>query len=151
MPSLPRGKHETVDDWKRVAAQFNAAATKAKAAGFRFAFHNHNDIVKKTGDVLPVEILMAETDPSLVSYEMDIYWAVSGGADPLALLAKYPGRFKMLHVKDGRPPVHRRVANGPRPGHDRLQADLRQGEGDRALLRGVRQRRRSARVRGERL
>ncbi len=105
VPSLPRGKHETADDWKGVAAQFNKAAAASKAAGFRFAFHNHNDIVKKTGDVLPIEILMKETDPALVSYEMDIFWAVNGGADPVELLARYPGRFKMLHVKDGeRPP-----------------------------------------------
>jgi sugar phosphate isomerase/epimerase len=104
VPSLPRGKHETADDWKRVAAQFNAAAVKAKNAGFRFAFHNHNDIVRAANGVLPIEILMTETDPSLVSYQMDIYWAVSGGADPIALLDRYPGRFRMFHVKDGRPP-----------------------------------------------
>lgn len=106
VPSLPRGKHETADDWKRVAAQFNAAATKAKAEGFRFAFHNHHDIVSRTNDLLPIDILMAETDPSLVYYQMDIYWAASGGADPVALLARFPGRFKMLHVKDGRPPYN---------------------------------------------
>jgi sugar phosphate isomerase/epimerase len=116
VPSLPRGKHETAEDWKGVAAQFNAAAKAAKNAGFRFAFHNHNDIVRKTGDVLPIEILMAETDPSLVSYQLDIYWAVSGAADPLALLAKYPGRFKMFHVKDGKPPYT-----------DASQTDLGQG------------------------
>jgi len=104
VPSLPRGNHVTADEWKKVAAQFNAAAKAAKTEGFRFAFHNHNDIVKKTGDVLPVDILMAETDPALVNYQMDLFWAVSGGADPLALLAKYPGRFKMFHVKDGNPP-----------------------------------------------
>lgn len=102
--SPPRGKHVTADDWKQVADKFNAAGAKVKAEGFRFAFHNHTDIMKQTGDVLPVDILMRETDPALVSYQMDIYWTVSGGADPLALLAKYPGRFKMLHVKDGNPP-----------------------------------------------
>ena len=104
VPSLPRGRRETADDWKQLAARFNAAASRAAAAGFRFAFHNHNDIVKSANGVLPIEILMAETDPTLVSYEMDIYWAVSGGADPVALLARYPGRFRMFHVKDGRPP-----------------------------------------------
>jgi len=116
VPSLPRGKHETEDDWKRVAAQFNAAATKAKAEGFRFAFHNHNDIVRTQNGILPVDILMRETDPALVFYQMDIYWAVSGGADPLALLAKFPGRFKMFHVKDGKPPYN-----------DASQTDLGQG------------------------
>jgi sugar phosphate isomerase/epimerase len=116
VPSLPRGKHETEDDWKRVAAQFNAAATKAKADGFRFAFHNHNDIVRTQNGLLPVDILMRETDPALVFYQMDIYWAVSGGADPLALLARFPGRFKMFHVKDGKPPYN-----------DASQTDLGQG------------------------
>lgn len=120
VPSLPRGQHVTADDWKKVAAQFNAAAAKAKAAGFRFAFHNHNDIVKRTGDVLPIEILMAETDPSLVSYQMDIFWAVSGGANPLDLLARYPGRFTMFHVKDGKGP----------PFTDASQTDVGQGQID---------------------
>ena len=43
---------------------------------------------------------MRETDPALVDFELDIYWAVHAGADPLALFDKYPGRFKMWHVKD---------------------------------------------------
>lgn len=111
VPSLPSGKRETADDWKGVAAQFNAAAAKAKAAGFRFAFHNHNDIIRKTGDVLPIDILMKETDPALVSYEMDIYWVVNGGADPLELLARYPGRFKMFHVKDAMAGPEHRMAD----------------------------------------
>jgi len=116
VPSLPRGKRETEEDWKGVAAQFNVAAKKAKAAGFRFAFHNHNDIIKTTNGILPIDILMHETDPALVFFQMDIYWAVSGGADPLALIARYPGRFKMFHVKDGKPPYT-----------DASQTDLGQG------------------------
>jgi sugar phosphate isomerase/epimerase len=104
MRSLPRGEHQTSDDWKRVAEQFNHAAARAKEAGFRFAFHNHNEVFREAARVVPIDVLVKETDPALVSYEMDIYWAVSGGADPLALLERYPGRFKMLHIKDGKPP-----------------------------------------------
>lgn len=100
VPSLPSGKRDTVDDWKRVADQFNAAATQVKAAGFRFGFHNHNDVFKKIGDVVPIDILMKETDPSLVFYEMDVYWVVNGGGDPVDLLTRYPGRFRLLHLKD---------------------------------------------------
>jgi sugar phosphate isomerase/epimerase len=116
VPSLPRGRRETEDDWKRIGSRFNAAAAKAKAAGFRFAFHNHTDIIKPVNGIVPIDVLMRETDPSLVSFEMDIYWAVSGGADPLALLAKHPVRFRMLHVKDGKPPYT-----------DASQTDLGQG------------------------
>jgi sugar phosphate isomerase/epimerase len=113
VPSLPAGRRETVDDWKRIAAQFNKAAEQVKAAGFRFAFHNHNAELRKVGDVTGLDILIQETDPALVSYEMDIYWVVNGGGDPLALLAKYPGRFKMLHLKDSMgPPDHKMVDVG---------------------------------------
>lgn len=111
VPSLPRGPRATVDDWKAVANRFNKAARACKSAGFRFAFHNHNDIVRRIGDVLPIEILMTETDPSLVSFEMDIYWAVNGGADPLTLLATYPGRFAMFHVKDASAPPKLEMAD----------------------------------------
>jgi sugar phosphate isomerase/epimerase len=109
--SLPRGARATADDWKQLAARFNKAGAACKADGFRFAFHNHNDIVRKTGDVLPIDILMKETDPALVSYEMDIYWAVNGGADPLQLLAAYPGRFAIFHAKDSMGPPDHKMAD----------------------------------------
>jgi sugar phosphate isomerase/epimerase len=109
--SLPRGARTTADDWKQLAARFNKAGAACKTAGFRFAFHNHNDIVRKTGDVLPIDILVKETDPALVSYEMDIYWAVNGGADPLQLLAAYPGRFSMFHAKDSMGPPDHKMAD----------------------------------------
>jgi sugar phosphate isomerase/epimerase len=109
--SLPRGPKTTADDWKQVADRFNKAGAACKSAGCRFAFHNHNDIVRKTGDVLPIDILMKETDPALVSYEMDIYWAVNGGADPLQLLAAYPGRFSMFHAKDSMGPPDHKMAD----------------------------------------
>ncbi len=109
--SLPRGPKATADDWKQMAERFNKAGRTCKEAGFRLAFHNHNDIVKKTGDVLPIDILMKETDPALVSYEMDIYWAVNGGADPLQLLAAYPGRFSMFHAKDSMGPPDQTMAD----------------------------------------
>jgi sugar phosphate isomerase/epimerase len=98
--SSPPGKHETLEDWKRIAAQFNTAGAQVKKEGFRFAFHNHDAEVRKLGNVVPLELLVQETDPALVSYEMDLYWVTFGGGDPLGLLARHPGRFKMLHIKD---------------------------------------------------
>jgi sugar phosphate isomerase/epimerase len=100
VPSLPRGPRTTVDDWKQIAARFNAAAKRVNDAGFKVAFHNHNDVFRKAGDELPIDILMRETDPALVSYQMDVYWVVNGAGNPVDLLGKYPGRFKMLHLKD---------------------------------------------------
>jgi sugar phosphate isomerase/epimerase len=111
VPSLPAGKRESVDDWKRVADQFNAAARQVKAAGFRFAFHNHNDVFKKVGDVVPIDVLIAETDPSLVSYEMDVYWVVNGGGDPVDLLTRHAGRFRLMHLKDSMGPPNHKMAD----------------------------------------
>jgi sugar phosphate isomerase/epimerase len=110
VPSLS-GRRETVDDWKRTADQFNKAAAQVKAAGFRFAFHNHNAELKKIDGQTPLEILIGGTDPSLVSFEMDIYWVVNGGGDPVALLDKYPDRFRMLHVKDSMGPPDHKMAD----------------------------------------
>jgi len=113
VPSLPPGPKNTADDWKRIADQFNKAAAQVKSAGFRFAFHNHNAELKKVGDITGLDVLIDSTDPSLVSYEMDIYWVVNGGGDPLAFLQRYPNRFKMLHVKDSMgPPDHKMVDVG---------------------------------------
>jgi sugar phosphate isomerase/epimerase len=90
----------TVDDWKRNADTFNKAGAACKAAGMSFAYHNHNLEFRKIGEVLPYDLLLKETDPSLVQMEMDIGWVVAGGADPVAYLTKYPNRYHSLHIKD---------------------------------------------------
>jgi len=89
-----------IDDWKRNADTFNKIGALCKAAGMTFAFHNHS-IEFKTIEGVPVyDTLLAYTDPSLVSMEMDIGWVRAGGADPAAYLTKYPKRFTALHIKD---------------------------------------------------
>ncbi|MBS2019983.1 MAG: TIM barrel protein [Deltaproteobacteria bacterium] len=98
--SPPAPAPVTRDDWSRVADALGAAATKAKARGFRFAYHNHAGELARVGDTTGLDILLARTDPELVSFQMDLYWAVTGGADPRALLARFGPRFTMLHVKD---------------------------------------------------
>jgi len=90
----------TVDDWKRNADAFNKCGAACKAAGMSFAYHNHNIEFRKVGEVVPYDLLLKETDPSLVQMEMDIGWVVAGGADPVAYLTKYPDRFHSLHIKD---------------------------------------------------
>src|SRR6266702_8798991 len=90
----------TVDDWKRNADAFNKAGAACKAAGMSFGYHNHNLEFRKIGEVVPYDLLLKETDPSLVQMEMDIGWVVAGGADPVAYLTKYPNRYHSLHIKD---------------------------------------------------
>ena len=91
---------KTIEDWKRLGAAFNTAGKRVKDAGFRFAFHNHTEGMKAVDGIRPFEVMLAETDPSLVSFELDIHWAYAGGADVIDLLTRYPKRFRMVHVKD---------------------------------------------------
>ena len=97
--SLPSAE-ETVDGYKRAAAEFNQAGATAAAAGLKFGFHNHAEEFKPLGSTNGYDILLAECDPKLVTMQMDLYWTVKGGKDPLAYFAKFPGRFSSVHVKD---------------------------------------------------
>ncbi|HKI95261.1 MAG TPA: sugar phosphate isomerase/epimerase [Gemmatimonadales bacterium] len=99
-PWIPAERRKTLDDWRRVADAFNAIGKAAKRAGFKFAFHNHDYEFQPVSGTIPYDVLLTHTDPELVNFEMDIYWIVKGGQDPLAYFARYPGRFPMLHLKD---------------------------------------------------
>lgn len=91
---------KSIDDWKKLGAAFNEAGKPVHDAGFRFGFHNHTEGMKSENGVRPFEVMLAETDPNLVSFELDIHWAYAGGADAIDLLTRYPRRFRMVHVKD---------------------------------------------------
>ncbi len=90
----------TLDDWKWVAEQLNNIAAKAKRAGLRTGYHNHNLEFRKIDGVIAYDQLLQWTDPATVTFEMDIGWVVAAGVDPLAYFKKYPHRFSMLHIKD---------------------------------------------------
>jgi sugar phosphate isomerase/epimerase len=93
-------KGPTVEDWKKNIDAFNKIGDLCKKSGLTLAYHNHNLEFRKIGEVLPYDLLLKETDPSLVQMEMDIGWVVAGGADPVAYLTKYPDRYHSLHIKD---------------------------------------------------
>jgi sugar phosphate isomerase/epimerase len=74
---------------------------KCKEAGLQLLYHNHNfEFEKNKNGVVPIEYFLENLDPEYVNFEIDLYWAVKAGADPVAYFKKYPGRFKMWHVKD---------------------------------------------------
>lgn len=93
-------RRRTVADWRRIAGDFNRLGASARARGLRFAYHNHDFELRPIDGTVPLDLLMAETDPASVSYEMDVYWVTFAGADPKAYITKYPDRFVMLHLKD---------------------------------------------------
>jgi len=93
-------KKRTIDDFKRIAEDFNKKGEICKNNGLRFAYHNHDYSFKELEGQLPQTVMMDNTDPALVDFEMDIYWVVTGGQDPEAWMKKYKDRFRLCHVKD---------------------------------------------------
>jgi sugar phosphate isomerase/epimerase len=91
----------TEDGWKRLAATFNELGARLKARGIGLAFHNHREeFVPLPGGKVGMDVFIAETDPSLVSFEFDLGWMIVASQSPTEWFRKYPGRIKMWHVKD---------------------------------------------------
>jgi len=100
IPWLEGSIRKNADDYKKIAARINEAGKLTKAAGIRLAYHNHNFEFEKQGDTTGYEILLKGTDKKLVDFELDLYWVVRSGNDPIKLFKENPGRFTMWHVKD---------------------------------------------------
>jgi sugar phosphate isomerase/epimerase len=101
IPSYNFGREPKADAFKAAAAEFNKWGEQCRARGVRLAFHNHSVEFTPVGDGMTgMDVMLRETDPALVDYELDLYWTRFAGADPLQLFARYPGRFTMWHVKD---------------------------------------------------
>jgi sugar phosphate isomerase/epimerase len=113
VPSPPNGTASTVDAWRRVADDFNRAGERARGRGLGLAYHNHYTEFTAVDGQRPIDVLLANTDPKLVSFEMDVFWVTRGGGDPRALIRQHPTRFTMLHIKDSSgPPEHNQVDVG---------------------------------------
>ena len=90
----------TLDDWKWNADQFNQIAGRVKGYGMKFGYHNHTTEFHKIGKTVGYDVLIQQTDPELVTFEMDCGWVAVAGYSPAEYLTKYPTRISMLHVKD---------------------------------------------------
>ena len=105
--SAPRGRNAatkdkdlTLDDWKWNFEQFNILGEKVKAGGMQFGYHNHVNEFKRLDGKLVYDELLKQTDPKLVTMEMDCGWVVAAGYKPTDYLNRYPARYTLLHVKD---------------------------------------------------
>jgi len=86
--------------YRQLIVDLNRIGAVCKERGLQFAYHNHDFEFADMDGQLPFDMILKETDPDLVSIELDLYWITMGGYDPLAYFEKYPGRFKLCHVKD---------------------------------------------------
>lgn len=100
VPYLNENLRATADAFKGVAEKLNQAGALCQAAGLRLGYHNHDFEFKPLGGTTLYDVLLRETDPKLVDFEMDIYWVVRAGQDPVKLIEAHPGRFPLWHVKD---------------------------------------------------
>jgi sugar phosphate isomerase/epimerase len=95
-----KGPQKSIDDFKRFADEFNQKGAICKKNGIRFAYHNHDYSFQAIDGQIPQDVMMQNTDPALVDFEMDMYWVITGGQDPITWIKKYPKRFRLCHVKD---------------------------------------------------
>jgi len=94
------GKTKTIDDWKWQAAQLNELGKKVGRAGFQLGYHNHDLEFFVIDDVRPYDVLMSNTDPKLVMFQIDVGNLTFGGADAIEYLNKYTSRYFSMHAKD---------------------------------------------------
>jgi len=100
LPSLPREELASNDAIRRVADEMNTFGERCRAAGMRFAFHNHAIELQMTDGDVPLLVFLEQTDPNLVTFEVDLFWMIHGEGDPLEYFDAYPDRFELCHVKD---------------------------------------------------
>lgn len=100
VPWLQEHERQTLDQYRAHAELFSRVAELCKASGLKFAYHNHEFEFEPIDGVLPMDLLLAETDPGMVKIELDLYWINYAGADPFEYFEKHPGRFPLCHVKD---------------------------------------------------
>lgn len=99
---IPHQAEFSEADARRAARDFNRFGEALAQAGLRFFYHNHGFEFVPYGDGTLFDLLVSETNPEWVTFEMDLFWTVHPGHDPVALLKKYPNRWELLHVKDMR-------------------------------------------------
>ena len=93
------GQQKSLDEWKKRAEEFNKAGELCKKYGLTFGYHNHGYSFETKDGVKGQDVLLENTDPALVTFELDIYWAEVTGEDSIRHFEKHAGRYRLCHVK----------------------------------------------------
>lgn len=94
------GPGKTLDDYKKMAESFNKMGEYANKQNIRFAFHNHDFTFLTMEGILPQDWIVQHTEKELVDFQIDLYWVVAAGQDPVKWINQYKDRVKLLHFKD---------------------------------------------------
>lgn len=101
VPYLSDDRRTNSDGYKKVAAALNGFGETLRSHGMTLAYHNHAfEFEKLDNGQIGMDILLDETDPALVKAEIDTYWVLVGGKDPVEFVKKYSGRVILMHIKD---------------------------------------------------
>lgn len=100
-PSMGGDAYKSLASLKKWCEYFNAVGERCNAKGLRFGYHNHDKefSTQLEGQTI-YDFMLANTDPAKVMFELDLYWCVEGGKNPIDYFKKYPGRFELWHIKD---------------------------------------------------
>jgi sugar phosphate isomerase/epimerase len=114
LASLEGASRKSLEAVQRDAEWFNQVGESVRKAGCRFFYHGHNfDYAQVEGAVIYDELIRG-TDPRLVGFQLDCFWCVRAGKDPVDYFHRYPGRFSQLHIKDLKPGFPPTTGEGPR-------------------------------------
>jgi sugar phosphate isomerase/epimerase len=135
---IPHGDVLTEADATKAASDFEACGAAFRAAGITFTYHPHGYEFRPRPDGTTLfDVLVGKTNPSDVSFELDVFWAEHAGQDPVRLMKRYPGRWRLLHLKD----IRRGAETGLYSGHAPETDDVPLGTGQvdwTAVLREAR-------------
>lgn len=97
---FPYARFNTLDEIDAYCDYFNRIGEMAAKAGVKFGYHNHAHEFQTVEDQVILDRMLQNTDPAKVFFQLDVYWSMMGRASAVDYFKKYPGRFKMIHVKD---------------------------------------------------
>lgn len=116
LASLDDQDRKSLDAIKRDADWFNQVGEAVRKAGCHFFYHGHNFDYASVDGVIEYDELLRRTDPKLVSFQLDCFWCVRAGKDPVDYFHRFPGRFLQLHIKDLKPGFPPSTGGDDRPG-----------------------------------
>jgi len=99
-PYYPDFVQGDADSFKKAAGVFNEIGEKCSKSGVRFGYHNHGFEFRMLDGQYGLDILLANTDPNFVCFELDTYWVQYAGVNPVEVVEKYKGRCPLLHIKE---------------------------------------------------
>ena len=99
-PWMGREGYESLEGLKKYCEYWNAVGDKCNAMGIRFGYHNHDKEFRELEGQVIYDYMLQNMDPGKVMFQIDLFWCVEGGKNPVDYFRNYPGRFELWHIKD---------------------------------------------------